>query len=1247
MGWLIVGVMIYAGIGRVIEEYTPLYAHRLHRRCRKQARAWGFMIKARLKITARFIESQFYAINLKRRAIPLDDQRRVRKKGPRRNLPRSFRLSVVLALYTTDKSSTQTLRVHQSRFDSDSVPLKVDNCSSRTMSFDKNDFIGPLTPIKNAYVRGIGGKLQGVNLGTIRWCIEDDQGARHDIELPDSFYVPGLHSRLLCPQHWAQVAMDNYPKKDGTKCTTYADRIVMKWQQRQITRTVWLDTGSTNTGTIYTAPGFSKYKAFCTEISDTYDEDPIAYDSYMIMSDEDDPEPTVQGTVAVESHDSEGVLDWNPTQLDFDLDGPEESRHPPDPIEPESEISNPSSLMLKWHQRLGHISMKKLQLMAQQGLLPAKIKNCAIPICTSCLYGKATRRQWRTSAPLNARPIRKALQPGECISVDQLESTTPGLIAQSRGRPTTRRYKAATVFVDNYSRLSYVHLQQSLSAQDTLEAKRTFERFAATHGVTVRHYHADNGRFADNLFRRSVNEQGQGISFCGVNAHHQNGIAERRIRELQEQTRTILIHANRRWPDAISAHLWPYAIRMANELFNNSPTITGDNHQTPIERFSRSTVMPNIKQILPFGCPAYVLNNALQARQKIGKWEERARIGVHLGLSPNHARTVGLILNLSTGLVSPQFHVKYDPTFQTVMNPDEPIPKSQWQHLCGFTRPPPSTTSDQLTEVAVKNPVAQAPTLLPTTVLASDMSSEGAQASVPSYTPLIQYEEPAMEHATTEHSSVDSTAPIDIVLGIDNTVRRSQRQTKPNPRYFNDDILAYETLSTYHLDEEDWDTHPMLAYAASADPDIMYYHQAIKEPDGPQFVKAMVEEVTDHLLKGHFEVCERSEVPEGVPVLPSVWAMRRKRRIDTREVYKWKARLNLDGSKQIKGLNYWETYAPVATWGSIRLVLVITLVHKWKTRQIDFVQAYTQADPEIPNMYMELPKGFVVDNDDSTNKRYVLRLKKNLYGQKQAGRVWNQHLVNKLLSIGFIQTEADECVFIRHQVLFVLYTDDSILTAETDNELDEAIQVMKEAGLEITVEGGISDFLGVRIQRMDNDTFELTQPHLIEQILSDLRLTTDNVATKDTPAASSRLLRRHLEEPAFDGHFDYRSVIGKLNYLEKSTRPDISFAVHQCARFCADPRDSHGKAVKWLGRYLKATKDRGIRFKPNRDTFDCYVDADFSGNWYPDDAAWDVDTARSRTGFVILYAGCPILWTSKLQSEIALGRVHCPQPSST
>ena len=160
------------------------------------------------------------------------------------------------------------------------------------------------------------------------------------------------------------------------------------------------------------------------------------------------------------------------------------------------------------------------------------------------------------------------------VSIDQLVSPTPGLVAQMTGKLTTKRYRYVTVFVDQASRLGFVFLQASADTEETVMAKRAFEEYARQNGINhISSYHADNGIFRANKWMEACRRQDQSLSFAGVNAHHQNGIAERRIKEIQELARSMMIHANRRWPEAISPNLWPYAVRMANEVINITPSL--------------------------------------------------------------------------------------------------------------------------------------------------------------------------------------------------------------------------------------------------------------------------------------------------------------------------------------------------------------------------------------------------------------------------------------------------------------------------------------------------------------------------------------------------------------------------------------------------------------------------------------------------------------------------------------------------
>jgi hypothetical protein len=289
-------------------------------------------------------------------------------------------------------------------------------------------------------------------------------------------------------------------------------------------------------------------------------------------------------------------------------------------------------------------------------------------------------------------------------------------------------------------------------------------------------------------------------------------------------------------------------------------------------------------------------------------------------------------------------------------------------------------------------------------------------------------------------------------------------------------------------------------------------------------------------------------------------------------------------------------------------------LNKWHTRQIDFVLAYLQAPIEF-DMYMELPKG--VETNDGSRKTHVFKLIKNLYGQKQAGRVWNQHLVKGLMKIGFHQSEVDECVFYRDHTIFVVSVDDGIFASPYPSEIDKAICDFQKNEFDVEDKGDIKDYLGVHVTNLNDGKLKLRQPHLISQIIDDVKLPKNML--RGTPAQSSKILQCDESAPSYHGNFHYHSIIGKLDFLEKSTQPDIAYAVHQCARFCKDPKVSHAEAVMHLIKYLAATKDQGIILDPKEEqSFEVYADADFASNWNRPTAMKDPSTAKSRSGYVIL-----------------------------
>jgi hypothetical protein len=191
--------------------------------------------------------------------------------------------------------------------------------------------------------------------------------------------------------------------------------------------------------------------------------------------------------------------------------------------------------------------------------------------------------------------------------------------------------------------------------------------------------------------------------------------------------------------------------------------------------------------------------------------------------------------------------------------------------------------------------------------------------------------------------------------------------------------------------------------------------------------------------------------------------------------------------------------------------------------------------------------------------RDVLRLDKTLYGQKQAGGVWYHHLRKNLIKLRFKPSEHDECVFYHGTRIFIVYTDDTILLGPDKKEIESTYKKL-DAAFKIEDQGDLSDYLGIKIVRNSDGTMEWSQPTLINSILKDLGLvdvkTSNHPTTRTTPSLTTVILTSHDEEPNHDESksFNYRQVIGKLLYLKKSTRPDIACAVHQCARFSANPK---------------------------------------------------------------------------------------------
>jgi Reverse transcriptase (RNA-dependent DNA polymerase) len=234
--------------------------------------------------------------------------------------------------------------------------------------------------------------------------------------------------------------------------------------------------------------------------------------------------------------------------------------------------------------------------------------------------------------------------------------------------------------------------------------------------------------------------------------------------------------------------------------------------------------------------------------------------------------------------------------------------------------------------------------------------------------------------------------------------------------------------------------------------------------------------------------------------------MRRKRKLVNGSVTKWKASLNVIGSKQVHGFNYWETYAPVAQWISIRLNLCLLSINGWKVKTFDFVHTFPQA-PSEARLYIDIPKGCTIDGNRDDN----------IYGQKQAGRVWYKFLTNKLIDeMGFQQSMYDPCVLWKSGCLLV---DNTIVAGPLGKVIDQIINDISNL-FKITYEDSVNNFLGININRKDDGSIVMTQPKLRQEIINDLGLK-DNSIGKVIPALSLTILQLSLDDKTFDEEWNY------------------------------------------------------------------------------------------------------------------------------
>ena len=518
----------------------------------------------------------------------------------------------------------------------DAKPIIFDSGASMSVSMDESDFIGKILPTNDSLGELTSdGSNSSMGVGKVRWMVRDAFGREKFIETA-AYYVPQARVRLFSPQTFFQEYFDSTGKDSGEYVLT-------------------------RTGSKFVFPDDGTVIRFRFQKSSNL--------------------PVVELS----------EYDGSKPKEAFVVEGSNRN------------LTMAQKELLKWHFKIGHFNLQWIQKLMRRGpngeepIIPTKISqsaSCERPLCSACQFGKMTRRgagsmDFKVKKGKEMSLKRDQLVPGQVISVDQYESKVKGRLLTSRGKERPHEmYCGGTIFVDHASGYMYVGNQPTLRAGDTVRSKREFETIAREHNVLVREYHGDNGVFKTDMFKKDCEDRNQKLDFSGVGAHHQNGVAERAIRTVVESARTMMLHAAIYWPDEADLLLWPMALEYAVHLWNHTPG--RESGVAPLELFSGTKVDSAVlRNSHVWGCPAYVLDPTLQDGKKLPKWKPRSRRGQFVGFSRQHASTVGLIRNLRTGSISPQFHVVFDDFFTTIPTQggldDYNVPEN-WGDLFRFSR---------------------------------------------------------------------------------------------------------------------------------------------------------------------------------------------------------------------------------------------------------------------------------------------------------------------------------------------------------------------------------------------------------------------------------------------------------------------------------------------------------------------------------------------------------------------------------
>ena len=400
--------------------------------------------------------------------------------------------------------------------------------------------------------------------------------------------------------------------------------------------------------------------------------------------------------------------------------------------------------------------------------------------------------------------------------------------------------------------------------------------------------------------------------------------------------------------------------------------------------------------------------------------------------------------------------------------------------------------------------------------------------------------------------------------------------------------------------------------------DPINFRQAMESSKSQKWIDAMNEEIKS--MKDN-DVWALVPFPKGTKSISYKWIFKTKR--DSKgDVERYKARLVAKGFTQKEGIDYKETFSPVSSKDSFRIIMALVAHFNLELHQMDVKTAFLNGNID-ETIYMVQPENFVSGDP----KNMVCKLRKSIYGLKQASRQWYFKFHQVIISFDFEMNLVDDCIYHKFcgskYIFLVLYVDDILLASNDIGLLHETKRFLAK-NFEMKDLGDASFVLGIQIHRdRSRGILGLSQKSYIEKVLK--RYGMQDCKPGDTPVAKgdkfslNQCPKNDFEEKEMQT-IPYASAIGSLMYAQVCTRPDIAYVTGMLGRYLSNPGVDHWKAAKRVLRYLQRTKDYMLTYRRS-DQLEIirYTDSDFAGCQ---------DSMKSTLGYLYLLAGGAVSWKS-------------------